>query len=339
MDSGLPRQRSKEKAHSLNYISQPELKNDNQDDSKRPTRLKPGLQHINKDLPQQRKESQNLWAVERIVDVKRDLKTRKTKYLIKWEGWPSRCNTWEPAENLGDSIEEIPYISTISEPTVSHSEKESKVRCKDSSNQSLKRSQKLWEIEDIIDEKVNDDGELLYLIKWKNWAKKHNTWEPRSNLHTNDISALKIRLAAEKAGRKLRRTGKSKNVVRSICTKNMLVREVSSTATTPESEVRESSDNSASTAEKFFAKIDSANNFAPAEKSKKCRTSTPTHIGTPSRNDEYPENDIKLMEAPSMETKEVRKQYTCRTNEEDSQTTDPPELPAQQLRATEAASS
>jgi len=43
------------------------------------------------------------------------------------------------------------------------------------------KSTKLWEVEKII-EKHEQNNEPLYLIKWKNWDSRYNTWEPLRNL-------------------------------------------------------------------------------------------------------------------------------------------------------------
>ncbi|KJZ77541.1 hypothetical protein HIM_03265 [Hirsutella minnesotensis 3608] len=43
---------------------------------------------------------------------------------------------------------------------------------------------KEWEIERIVDSRI-DAATLeqhFYLVKWKGWAEKHNTWEPKKNL-------------------------------------------------------------------------------------------------------------------------------------------------------------
>ncbi|CAG2117592.1 unnamed protein product, partial [Medioppia subpectinata] len=40
-----------------------------------------------------------------------------------------------------------------------------------------------YEVESIYEMGVNDKTKVIeYLVKWKNWAKEHNTWEPTSNL-------------------------------------------------------------------------------------------------------------------------------------------------------------
>ena len=37
-------------------------------------------------------------------------------------------------------------------------------------------------VESIVSKKESKKGEVLYEIKWKNWASKDNTWEPVENL-------------------------------------------------------------------------------------------------------------------------------------------------------------
>lgn len=45
-------------------------------------------------------ESDNEYIVEDIVDKKWDRRTQCWLYCIKWKGWPSSDNTWEPRKNL-----------------------------------------------------------------------------------------------------------------------------------------------------------------------------------------------------------------------------------------------
>lgn len=45
----------------------------------------------------------------------------------------------------------------------------------------LNKKVKLWEVERIM-QKREQNGEALYLIKWKDWDAKYNTWEPLRNL-------------------------------------------------------------------------------------------------------------------------------------------------------------
>ena len=40
----------------------------------------------------------------------------------------------------------------------------------------------IYDAEYIVDKKVNKKGKTLYLVKWKNWSSKANTWEPEENI-------------------------------------------------------------------------------------------------------------------------------------------------------------
>ena len=45
-------------------------------------------------------QEETVYAAEKIS--KKRLKNGKTEYLVKWHGWSSKHNTWEPTENLLD---------------------------------------------------------------------------------------------------------------------------------------------------------------------------------------------------------------------------------------------
>ena len=51
------------------------------------------------------KLGKNEYAVEKIVDVKRE--RGGVSYLIKWKGWTAKYNTWEPVGHLENLEEEI----------------------------------------------------------------------------------------------------------------------------------------------------------------------------------------------------------------------------------------
>ena len=40
------------------------------------------------------------FEVEKIIDMKQMGRGRKTYYLIKWKGYPTSDNSWEPQENI-----------------------------------------------------------------------------------------------------------------------------------------------------------------------------------------------------------------------------------------------
>ena len=53
------------------------------------------------------------YAVEKIVDVQRNASDPSdVKYMIKWKGWPSKYNTWEPLAHLQNLQQEIEAFET-----------------------------------------------------------------------------------------------------------------------------------------------------------------------------------------------------------------------------------
>lgn len=88
-----------------------------------------------------------------------DLEQRKRKYLLSkktvWSkvvlsriGWESTKQTWNDQTKSWETHSEL-----------------------------------YWEIEEIIDERIEEDGKQYVLIKWKNWPSRYNTWEPIENLN------------------------------------------------------------------------------------------------------------------------------------------------------------
>jgi chromodomain protein Y len=46
-------------------------------------------------------EDDDEWEVEEIKDEIQ--KKGKTSYLVKWKGWPTEYNTWEPEEGMNNA--------------------------------------------------------------------------------------------------------------------------------------------------------------------------------------------------------------------------------------------
>ncbi|EAY16185.1 hypothetical protein TVAG_340790 [Trichomonas vaginalis G3] len=67
-------------------------------------------------------------------------------------------------------------------------------------------------VEEILDDIKKDDGEILYLIKWKNYGDESNTWEPTESLD-NCPEKLKKYLEEKKEKEKLTKSKlKSKKI-------------------------------------------------------------------------------------------------------------------------------
>jgi hypothetical protein len=40
-----------------------------------------------------------------------------------------------------------------------------------------------WDVEEILDSRITDEGQLEYLIKWLDFGPEDNSWQPATNLH------------------------------------------------------------------------------------------------------------------------------------------------------------
>ena len=53
-----------------------------------------------------------------------------------------------------------------------------------------------FEVEMILDSRTDDRGNVEYLVKWKGWSSKYNSWEPTANIprraarHTHPLRLL-----------------------------------------------------------------------------------------------------------------------------------------------------
>ena len=95
------------------------------------------------------------------------LKKDGNKYLVKWEGYPSSQNTWEPRSSIAKFIinfyEEDPH--RFGKPAPPEPKEES--------------FEEEYEVEKIL-KKRHRKGKVEYYVKWKNYEEW--TWEPLDNL-------------------------------------------------------------------------------------------------------------------------------------------------------------
>ena len=56
-----------------------------------------------------------------------------------------------------------------------------------------------FEVERVVEKRFDSNGKSNYLIKWKGYDEKDNTWEPRDNLDCNDLIDEFERVRREKS--------------------------------------------------------------------------------------------------------------------------------------------
>ncbi|KAG5678650.1 hypothetical protein PVAND_008306 [Polypedilum vanderplanki] len=49
------------------------------------------------------------------------------------------------------------------------------------------RSNKQYEVEAVVGKRITIEGKIEYLLKWKNYSNKSNTWEPSENLNCTKL--------------------------------------------------------------------------------------------------------------------------------------------------------
>lgn len=144
------------------------------------------------------------WEIEDILD-ERLAPGGIQEVLIKWKGWSSKHNSWEPVSHLNDDLEKV--LATLEKEK--EDKKERAEKCKQQKKKIKKQKpykpksdeDDLYVIQDILDEKV-ENGQTYYYIKWAGFSDEWNSWEPRKNLVASNIAALKKRIKYEKQNHK-----------------------------------------------------------------------------------------------------------------------------------------
>lgn len=172
-------------------------------------------------------ENEPDYEVEKIIEEKTE--RGKKMYLVKWKGYSHSDNTWEPESSLScpdlvaaykksvkaspvtngkktvgrkrKAVEESPAKSTPKRgrKSVTYADEEHN-KDTESEDDQANDDEKEWEVEKIVNERTNKQGETEYLIRWKGCKPSSDTWEPESQLNCPEIIAKFEK--SESAGRR-----------------------------------------------------------------------------------------------------------------------------------------
>merc|ERR1712223_344046 len=137
------------------------------------------------------------YVVENVVDKR--IKRGKVQYLIKWQGWGEKDNTWEPVANL-DCKDKIEAYEKRQKSEKERSQSNKKADSKEDSKKkgSKSKSPDIVDIDDddddeieeafiverIVDKRMNG-GKPEYFVKWKDYDERENTWEDGKTLYAD----------------------------------------------------------------------------------------------------------------------------------------------------------
>jgi len=107
-------------------------------------------------------DSEGEFEVEKLLDVSKQRGRIGTQYLVRWAGFSSAHDSWEPARNLPKR------------KITAFNKKQDKDYDSEEDNEE-------FEVEKIIDEKLYY-GKTRYLVRWKGCNKDHNTWQDVDSL-------------------------------------------------------------------------------------------------------------------------------------------------------------
>jgi len=130
------------------------------------------------EVPKKKKEPKPAKKAKKPAPVEEDvyiieslIEKKGSKYLVKWENWPSDQNTWEPKASIPEFIikfyeEDLTRLGTPA-PTEAP----------------VEELEEDYEVEKILEKRVVKKGKIEYMVQWKNFEDPADyTWEPTNNL-------------------------------------------------------------------------------------------------------------------------------------------------------------
>ncbi|XP_026325309.1 chromobox protein homolog 3-like isoform X2 [Hyposmocoma kahamanoa] len=165
------------------------------------------------------------YEVEKVIDSKKI--KGKLHYLIRWKGYTAESDTWEPENTLScpelinKFIDEKENSKTkeskspgrkVNKRKVAKKEAKSNKRPKTEWDSQNADSAAEYEVDRILEVHHKKNGERDFLIHWKGWSSKFDSWEPESNLNCSEL-IKKFMDKAPSSGRRLsKRRGQHQRV-------------------------------------------------------------------------------------------------------------------------------
>lgn len=132
--------------------------------------------------------SLSIWQVEAVVDEK--VVRGKLHYLIHWKGYSADEDTWEPENTLSCPELLKKYLDSKKKSggkKSSPTKKPSPAKRAKTSRNDDDEDEKEYEVERIIEVHHRRNGQREFLVRWKGFKPKDDTWEPEEHLNCQDL--------------------------------------------------------------------------------------------------------------------------------------------------------
>lgn len=165
---------------------------------------------------EEEEEDDEEYEVQEIIDHRKE-RGGKMLYRIRWKNYGPDDDTWEPEATLScpdiikkykakcEKDDEAPPAKKGKTPTKSPAAKKGsavkkaaggrgrgrsagkKAKDEDEDEDDEEETEAEYEVEKIIDVHFKRNGEKEYLVRWKGFGAKDDTWEPADNLSCPDL--------------------------------------------------------------------------------------------------------------------------------------------------------
>lgn len=147
----------------------------------------------------------------------------KRQFKIRWKGFGPADDTWEDEENVdspdliaaflkGSPDDEKPKTAGKKTPVKKGTKRAAatpKTKTPTKKPKSESESGE-WEVSKIVDDVLLKDGTRQFLVRWKGFSNKENTWEPEANLNCPELikKYLDLQQHVDEASRETRKERK-----------------------------------------------------------------------------------------------------------------------------------